>query len=246
MNNALPTPACRSYSVERAGVGVRFHRHQTRSATPTAAITVCIVSDNRVACDVLTWMLEQLPDVLPIARIEADPALLADANAQVLLLDAELPDSVHLAAAIKNADRDARVIVMDLGPAHEGIYEFVKAGVCGFILKNADFDEFVDTIRQVAGGKTVLPPGMTESLFSRNTTEYDGSRERRTGKDVCVTPREHEVIELIVEGLSNGEIARRLGITSDTVKSHVRSILSKMALHSRLQIAACTLEQHTT
>jgi DNA-binding NarL/FixJ family response regulator len=245
MSNASPMTAYRPYSVARVNIGGYSH-YQKRSATPRAAITVCIVNDNRVACDALASMLEQVPDMRPVARTEADPALLADANAQVLVLDAELQESVQHVVALKSAHPDAKVVVMDLGPSLGDISEFVKAGASGFILKDADFDEFVGTIREVAAGKTVFPARVTDSLLSRMTREAGGSREKRLARKACMTPREHDVSDLIGAGLSNGEIARRLGVSCDTVKSHVRNIMAKLALHSRLQIAAYTSEQHTT
>jgi len=110
--------------------------------------------------------------------------------------------------------------------------------VSGFVLKDASFDEFIATIRSVATGKKVLPPRMTESLFSQIAKEVDGQEPARVLEAVRMTPREREVIDLIGEGLSNKEIAQRLNIATHTVKSHVRNVMEKLALHTRLQIAA--------
>jgi DNA-binding NarL/FixJ family response regulator len=109
--------------------------------------------------------------------------------------------------------------------------------VSGFVLKDATFDEFVSTIRAVAGGAKVLPSRMTDSLFSQIAKTAD-TRSVRDTEDVRMTRREREVIELIGEGLSNKEIAQRLNIATHTVKSHVRNVMEKLALHTRLQIAA--------
>jgi DNA-binding NarL/FixJ family response regulator len=133
---------------------------------------------------------------------------------------------------------DARVIVMDLLPAHEEIAEFVNVGVAGFILKDATFEDFVATIRSVADGARVLPPRMTGTLFSQ-IAEVAVKRGKEAALDaVRMTQREREVIALIAEGRSNKEIATRLSIAADTVKSHVRNVMEKLALHTRLQIAA--------
>jgi two-component system NarL family response regulator len=118
------------------------------------------------------------------------------------------------------------------------IIEFVNAGVCGFVLKDATFDEFVATIRAVAAGEKVLPARLTESLFSQIAQEVDNRGRAHVLEDVRMTRREREVIELIGEGLSNKEIAQRLNIATHTVKSHVRNVMEKLALHTRLQIAA--------
>jgi two-component system nitrate/nitrite response regulator NarL len=133
---------------------------------------------------------------------------------------------------------DSRVIVMDLLPMHEEIAEFVNAGVAGFILKDATFDDFVGTIRSVADGARVLPATMTGTLFSQIATAAVSKGREVALESVKMTQREREVIALIAVGLSNKEIANRLNIATDTVKSHVRNVMEKLALHSRLQIAA--------
>jgi DNA-binding NarL/FixJ family response regulator len=114
----------------------------------------------------------------------------------------------------------------------------VNAGVSGFVLKDATFDEFVETIRAVAGGQKVLPPRMTESLFSQIAKEIEGRGIKEPLEDARMTRREREVVGLIGEGMSNKEIAKRLNIATHTVKSHVRNVMEKLALHTRLQIAA--------
>ena len=122
--------------------------------------------------------------------------------------------------------------------SHEDIIEFVNAGVSGFILKDTGADDFVATIRAVAGGAKVLPPRMVESLFSQIAGEAATRDREHVLEDMRMTQREREAIELIGEGLSNNEIAMRLNISTHTVKSHVRNVMDKLALHTRLQIAA--------
>lgn len=203
-------------------------------------ITVAIIDDNRLVREALTVMLNKLPDMEVVSSEIADPAFLDRAKPNVLLLDVGLrdQDSLRVAASLREEHPDARIIVMDLLPVNEEIVEFVNAGVSGFVLKDATFDEFVATIRAVAGGEKVLPPRMTESLFSqieRVVVEQEGEQLLEA---VRMTPREREVIGLIGEGLSNKEIASRLNIATHTVKSHVRNVMEKLALHTRLQIAA--------
>ncbi|UCE04643.1 MAG: response regulator transcription factor, partial [bacterium] len=131
-----------------------------------------------------------------------------------------------------------KVIAMDILPEETDIVEFVKAGGAGLILKSASIDDFINTIRKVAQGEKVLPPILTNSLFSQiidyaiNTTKINAQ------ESIRLTPREREIIDLISEGLSNKEIAQRLHIATYTVKSHVHNILEKLALSTRLQVAA--------
>jgi DNA-binding NarL/FixJ family response regulator len=209
-------------------------------------ITVAIIEDNRLVREGMTDMLNELPDVkVVLAATNLEAGKLKEINPRVVLLDVGLQEknSLRLAEACKNEMCDARVIVMDLLPVHEEIAEFVNAGVAGFILKDATFEDFVGTIRSVADGARVLPPRMTGSLFSQIAEEAVRRGSESALEAVRMTPREREVIALIAAGMSNKEIAKRLNVATDTVKSHVRNVMDKLALHSRLQIAAYAHQQ---
>jgi DNA-binding NarL/FixJ family response regulator len=207
---------------------------------PTAPITVAVLDDNRLVREALTGMLGRVPDLRVVALDPDDPGFVAGMTAQVLLLDVGLrdQDSRHVASALKRAHPGARIIVMDLLPVNEEIRDHVNAGVSGFVLKDATFEELVATIRAVAGGAKVLPPTMTESLFAQIAREVAALEPARIVAEVRMTRREREVIFLIGEGLSNKELAQRLNLATHTVKSHVRNVMAKLTLHTRLQIAA--------
>jgi DNA-binding NarL/FixJ family response regulator len=212
------------------------------------AITVAIIEDNRLVREALSAMLQRLTNMHVVASDTADSATLAAAHPDVLLLDVGLrdQDSLRVAASLRRDIPEARIIVMDLIPVNEEIVEFVNAGVSGFVLKDATFEEFVQTIRTVAAGGKVLPPRMTESLFAQIAREAEARGAELPLDEVRMTPREREVIDLIGEGLSNKEIAQRLNIATHTVKSHVRNVMEKLALHTRLQIAAYSHREGTT
>ena len=204
-------------------------------------ITVAIIEDNRLVREGMTDMLNDLPDVqVVLAATSFETAMLKQANPRVILLDIGLQDSncLRVAESVQTDLTDARVIVMDLLPVHEELAEFVNVGVAGFILKDATFEDFVDTIRSVAVGERVLPPRMTGTLFSQIARAAVKRSETDAIEAVRLTLREREVVGLIALGLSNKEIASRLNIATDTVKSHVRNVMDKLALNSRLQIAA--------
>jgi DNA-binding NarL/FixJ family response regulator len=203
-------------------------------------ITVAIVDDNRLVREALAAMLSQETDMAVVTTEAATPAFLDATPAHVVLLDVGLADedSMQVAALIRQHAPSTRIIVMDLIPVNEDIAEFVRIGVSGFILKDASFEEFVATIRSVAVGMKVLPSGMTDSLFSQISARRVGGPLSRQVDAVRMTRREHEVIGLIGEGLSNKEIASHLNIATHTVKSHVRNVMEKLTLHTRLQIAA--------
>lgn len=212
------------------------------SGAPVGARTigVAIIDDNRLVRDALAHMLARLPDLRVVAGALADQAFMTSTRPDVLLLDVGLADedSLNVAAALSKRFPETKIVVMDLIPLSDDIVQFVNAGVSGFVLKDATFDEFVATLRAVAAGDKVLPPRMTESLFSQIAKVAEAAPPSRILEDVRMTRREHEVIDLIGEGLSNKEIAQRLNIASHTVKSHVRNVMEKLALHTRLQIAA--------
>jgi two-component system nitrate/nitrite response regulator NarL len=204
-------------------------------------ISVALIEDNRLVREGIAALLNQHPDLKVVAGgSTGDAALLRKVKPQVVLLDLGLRngDSLRIAGQVKTEFPESKVIVMDLLPVHEDIVEFVHVGVSGFIMKDATLDELVTTIRSVAEGAHVLPPQMTATLFSQIARDAVARGRPEVLESVRMTPREREVINLIAEGLSNKEIASRLHIATHTVKSHVRNIMEKLTLHTRLQIAA--------
>jgi DNA-binding NarL/FixJ family response regulator len=204
-------------------------------------ISVALIEDNRMVREGMAALLIKTKDFKVVAQASGgDPALLKDAAPDVFLLDVGLwdDDSLSLAAKIKAQHPAAKIIIMDLLPFNEDIVDFVNAGVSGFILKDATLDDLVNTIRSVFAGEHVLPPQMTSSLFSQIASDAVVKSRAMAIDSVRMTAREKEVVGLIGEGLSNKEIASRLNIATHTVKSHVRNVMEKLALHTRLQIAA--------
>jgi DNA-binding NarL/FixJ family response regulator len=204
-------------------------------------ITVAVIEDNRLVREGIVEMLDELADVtVVLAAAALETGALIAANPRIVLLDVGLQDrqSLALADMVRTELADARVIVMDLLPVHEELVDFVNAGVAGFILKDATIDDFLGTIRSVAAGGRVLPPRMTGTLFSQIARAAIERGSPAATEAVRMTPREREVVALIAEGLSNRDIAQRLDVAADTVKSHVRNVMDKLALRSRLQIAA--------
>ncbi len=204
-------------------------------------ISVALIEDNRLVREGITVLLDQLPDLKVVAATSGgDTSILRDLNPRVVLLDLGLRngDSLRMAEKVKKEFPESKVIMMDLLPVHEDIVEFVNAGVSGFIMKDATVEDLVNTIRSVAEGAHVLPPQMTGTLFSQIARDAVIRGRPEALESVRMTPREREVINLIAEGLSNKEIAGRLHIATHTVKSHVRNVMEKLMLHTRLQIAA--------
>jgi DNA-binding NarL/FixJ family response regulator len=204
-------------------------------------ITVAVIEDNRLVREGITALLNQLPDLRVVAGADSgDTTVLAKVDPQIVLLDLGLRngDALRIAEKVRSEFPASKIIVMDLLPLHEDIVEFVHVGVSGFIMKDATLDDLVRTIRSVAEGAQVLPPQMTSSLFSQIAREAVTRGRPEALDSVRMTPRERQVINLIAEGLGNKEIAGRLHIATHTVKSHVRNVMEKLMLHTRLQIAA--------
>ena len=206
-----------------------------------SVISVAIIEDNRLVREGIAALLGRSADLSVVAGgSNADSVMISPVSPHVVLLDLGLRngDSLRVVHRVKKEFPESKVIVMDLVPVHEEIVEFVNAGVAGFIMKDASLEDLVNTIRLVAKGAHVLPPQMTGSLFSEIARVAVAKGAPQAMEAVRMTAREREVIELISEGCSNKEIAARLHIATHTVKSHVRNIMEKLTLHTRLQIAA--------
>ncbi len=204
-------------------------------------IQIAIIEDNRLVREGLTLKLnEQAGFQVTYSAASGSIDALREAAPRVLLLDAGLEgvDSLELAERVRDGLPETQVIVMDLLPVHEELVEFVTAGVAGFVLKDATLEDLLATIRSVAGGRTILPPEMASTLFSQIVQEAVLRGADEVGEATDLTPRERKVVGLIGEGMSNKAIAKSLEISPNTVKSHVRNVMDKLALHSRLQIAA--------
>jgi DNA-binding NarL/FixJ family response regulator len=216
------------------------------ASVSAGAIPVALIEDNRLVREGLTALLNGVPGLDVVAGESSEDIFrLKHLYPRVVLLDLSLENGDSLAVVRRVGEElpEARVIVMDLLPAQEDIRDFVRAGVYGFVMKDATLEELVGTIRSVASGSHVLPSRMTSSLFSQIASDAMARLGNRAIDDVRMTPREQEVVNLIAEGLSNKQMATRLDISTHTVKSHVRNVMEKLALHTRLQIAAWVREE---
>lgn len=202
-----------------------------------------LIEDNRLLREGIANRLRAEPGFTVLtASADVDEALqqVREASPNVILIDLGLPDhdGLHLTETIHAEVPAARVIMMGLVPDQEDVANYIRAGAAGFVMKTATFEEFFATIRSVAAGDEVLPAELTSSLFSQIATLALTSEPAPTREAVRLTPREREVVHLIGEGLSNVAIGERLHIAIHTVKSHVHNILEKLALRSRLEVAA--------
>ncbi len=167
-------------------------------------------------------------------------AMMEKLHPHIVLLDLGLrsQNSIQIVKSSKQNFPETKIIVMDLIPLQSDVLEFVRAGVSGFILKDANVSDFFKTIRTVSKGGKVLPPHLTGTLFSQIVDHaINGSSASVINQSVRMTKRERQVVELIADGFTNKEIAQKLHLSPYTVKSHVHNILEKLALNTRVQIA---------
>ncbi|MDZ4711774.1 MAG: response regulator transcription factor [bacterium] len=202
-----------------------------------------IIEDNRLLRDGIVAMIKEQSDMLIAAVLDNNERIekkILEANADIALIDLSLhgKNSLELVRMAKKQFPSIKFIVMDLLPIGEDIFEFVKAGASGFILKDATVNEFLKTIRSVFQGEKILPPDMTGSLFSQIVTKaVSTTSESKLIQALRMTKRERQVIELVADGLTNKEIGHQLHLSPFTVKSHVHNILEKLTMHNRIEIA---------
>ena len=224
-------------------------RAATKSAPRTKArgLPVVLIDDNRLLRDGLQTLLNaQGFSVVATAR-SGQEALreVARVKPQLALLDSALGDreGPRFVEEMRQNFPDIKLIVMGLLPSEHEFVEFIKAGIAGFILKDATIEDFVATIEAVADGQYVLPNMLTQTLFTHVAAHARARGKRGAKAAVRMTVRERQVIDSIADGQSNKEIAERLHIATHTVKSHVHNILEKLALHTRLEVAAYAHEE---
>jgi len=206
------------------------------------AISILLIEDNRLFRIGLSSLLRKQKGLKLLAassKPDVIPQLGASRRPDVILLDLGLGDrgSIQTVRGIRQTSPESRLIAMGLVPVKSEILGLVREGVSGFVLKDASILDFVAAIRAVASGQKVFPSSLTQSLLSQ-IVEDAGRKGGVDIGDVKLTSREREIVDLISEGLSNKEIANKISIATDTVKSHVHNILEKLSLRSRVEVAA--------
>jgi DNA-binding NarL/FixJ family response regulator len=162
----------------------------------------------------------------------------------VVLMDIRMPGMDGLEAArriLRQPDNPARVVVLTTFDLDEYVFEAFRAGVSGFLLKDASRARIVDGIRSVASGEALLAPTVTRRMIERFTAA-PGRSIRRPRELDSLTSREAEVLVLVAQGLSNVDIAGRLFLSESTVKTHVSRMLAKLGVTDRVQAVVLAYE----
>ena len=208
---------------------------------------ILLIEDNRILRDGIKTIINAEADLRVVADSSGNHDTLLQARnikPQVMLIDLGLrnENGLQIVKIMSTELPSVKIIGMGLIPTQLDIVEFVEAGAAGFILKDATIEEVLGTIRAVARGVKILPPLLTESLFSHVVDHALRKGRGNLSDAVRMTKREREIVVLIAEGMSNKEIAEHINLSIYTVKSHIHNILEKLALHSRLEIATYSYE----
>ncbi|MEU0391690.1 response regulator transcription factor [Streptomyces sp. NPDC006208] len=214
----------------------------------TIPIRVLIADDQMMVRQGFTVLLNAEPGIevvgLAVNGLEAI-AKVAELDPDVVLMDIRMPELGGIEATRRITEPDGatvKVLVLTTFDLDEYVYEALRAGASGFLLKDASAGELAQAVRVVAAGDALLAPNVTKRLiaeFSRMTRSPRAPLKDRVGG---LTERETEVLSLIAQGLSNAEIAGRLVVAEQTVKTHVSRILVKLGLRDRTQAAVFAYE----
>ncbi|MFE4636733.1 response regulator [Streptomyces sp. NPDC056773] len=211
-------------------------------------IRVLIVDDQMMVREGFSVLLNAMDGIEVVGEAVNGREAVAQVAAlepDVVLMDIRMPEMNGLEATreIVAADTDAKVLVLTTFDLDEYVYQALRAGASGFLLKDASARQLADGVRVVAAGEALLAPSVTKRLI----TEFSKLSETRTMPTGSagvseLTERETEVLVLIAQGLSNAEIADRLIIAESTIKTHVSRILVKLGLRDRTQAAVFAYE----
>jgi two-component system NarL family response regulator len=215
-------------------------RDSPAGATETTTIRVLIADDQalfRRGLYVVLGTEENIEVVAEAADGEEAIALAAELVPDVVLMDVRMPriNGIDAARRIRQDNPATKVVMLTVSDDEEDLYEAVKAGANGYLLKEISVEEVAKAIRVVVQGQSLISPTMASKLLTEFNNLAKKAEERQQYPTPTLTTRELEVLKLVAKGMSNREIADALYISENTVKNHVRNILEKLHLHSRME-----------
>ena len=214
------------------------------STLPSAwpAIRVLVVDQRLVFRDALATRLQAEPDMAVVAKAhsaEFAPRVLVGRSADVILLDAELPDDSAIAfcSDLTRSVGQPRVVMLSAASHPERIVAAVRAGAAAWVRKDESVDHLLDVIRGVVRGDTWVPPSELGAVLRLLIEDQDHLRD---SDDLLasLTRRERDVLFLLAEGAGRKEVAERLQLSANTVRTHLRSLMVKFGVHSTLEVVA--------
>jgi len=222
---------------------------------PERPIRVAIVEDHRLVAEGLEMLLHGVPDIEVVGIVGNKAELLArrsELDADVVLMDFRLPDGsgAEAAAALRTERPNTVIVFLSADESEESLLAAVEAGASGYLLKKSQATtELVSAVRLAAAGEMLISPQKLSSLVIRQRErarqQFERERQDRERQQLLgqLTEREREVLGLIVAGLDNKSIAKRLAIGTGTARAHVQHLLEKLGVHSKLEAAATAVER---
>lgn len=207
----------------------------------TEPVRVLICDDHALFRRGLMMVLEEESGVEVVAEAEngAEAVAMAENFApDVVLMDVAMPglDGIEATRKISLLHPSARIIMLTVASDQDELFEAIRAGAIAFLLKESSIDQVADTVRAVVGGQTMLSP----DLASRVLGEFEGYAAEAppgTSPPPTLAAREEAALQMVADGRTNPEIAATLDISENTVKNHLRNVLGKLHLHTRIEIA---------
>ena len=211
-------------------------------------IGIVVADDHEVVRAGFAALLDTQPDftVLGTAADGAEAVRVCrSTRPDVVLMDVRMPGTDGIEATRQlalEAEHSPRVLILTTFDLDEYVFDALRAGASGFLLKDVTAERLFEGVRVVASGDSLLAPGITRRLISEFAQQRPAAASHPPATLGALTPRETEVLKLMAEGLSNLEIAARLVVTEDTVKTHVSRTLGKLGLRDRTQAVVTAYE----
>ncbi|MGX1543234.1 response regulator [Streptomyces adustus] len=212
-------------------------------------IRVVVADDQMMVREGFSVLLNAMPDIEVVGEaVNGREAVerVRELAPDVVLMDIRMPEmnGIEATREIVASDGTAKVLVLTTFDLDEYVYQALRAGASGFLLKDASARQLADGVRVVASGEALLAPSVTRRLITEFSKLSGGPRPTPAAQAAYgdLTDRETEVLVLIAQGLSNAEIAGRLVVAESTVKTHVSRILVKLGLRDRTQAAVFAYE----
>jgi two-component system response regulator DevR len=207
------------------------------SAAMTAPVTVFLLDDHEIVRRGLADLLDSVEGIEVVGEAStAEQALnrIPAVRPNVALLDARLPDGsgIDVCRDIRSAVPETRCLILTSYDDNDAIFAAVMAGASGYLLKEIRGTRLIEAIQQVAAGRSLMDPAVTERLLARLR---DG--EPTDQRLASLTPRDREILSLIADGLTNRQIGERLFLAEKTVKNYVSGLLAKLGMERRTQAA---------